>query len=854
VRSARQLLIDWANQQDMWVRALVGDVLARRRELDPAGVQRASTLFRAEKCLSGEAPPAGIDLGDDAAGEDEPGRLVLRSIDDCSGVNALSPGQRIPFNQHLTLVYGENASGKTGYVRIVKSAAGVRKAEPIIPDIHRVSAPSTPRALITYALDDREATYHWRGMSDPTFSRIAIFDSGAVDIHLAPDLTYVFTPRELALFRYTHTSIDAVRAALENEVANTRPRGNPFLSAFSRGTTIYPLIETLGPTTDIRGLEELGALTAEEHAELDALAASIEGLATAGGDVAVAVFSNRATVLGHLMTLANAAITFDAAAHAAAVGEEAEARRLHEEVAARVTAHLALTANERPSWQEFVEAADRYVAAMRRDDYPAQGDACIFCRQPLGDEAQARIHAYREFASGASARRADAAHRTAAEAAIALVGAPVTDALAALSTLLAGVTSGEARSAWAGLAHRLVDAVKQAQAQLSAGATVAEAESLRALGREAVPIFRTVAAETATTIQGMRASETERAALLDRDRTRRASLEARKTLGRLLPDIRAHVNRATYAARLETFLQRFQGLLRGLTEVAKAASSEMLNGNFERYFDQECRALRAPTVRLDFPGRRGQAARRKTVGVEHPLDRILSEGEQKVIALADFLAEARLRAGSAPIVFDDPVSSLDHKRLAEVVDRIVALSAEHQVIVFTHDVWFVAQILDELAKTPEAVTILDVLDHGGLKGIVRPTTYPRFERLAAIKGRINVGIQAAEHASLGDEQEKAVRETWGHVRSWCEMIVEQELFHGVFQRLRPNIAMTNLANINFDRLAAAVEVVHATFEKACRHTYAHSQPMDVVSVRPTVAELREDWERLQDAVKAYSSK
>ena len=69
---------------------------------------------------------------------------------------------------------------------------------------------------------------------------------------------------------------------------------------------------------------------------------------------------------------------------------------------------------------------------------------------------------------------------------------------------------------------------------------------------------------------------------------------------------------------------------------------------------------------------------------------VLSEGEQRAIAIASFLAEIKLGKGRGGIVFDDPVSSLDHRRRWEVAERLVLESKERQVLVFTHDIYFLA--------------------------------------------------------------------------------------------------------------------------------------------------------------------
>jgi ABC-type cobalamin/Fe3+-siderophores transport system ATPase subunit len=75
---------------------------------------------------------------------------------------------------------------------------------------------------------------------------------------------------------------------------------------------------------------------------------------------------------------------------------------------------------------------------------------------------------------------------------------------------------------------------------------------------------------------------------------------------------------------------------------------------------------------------------------------ILSEGEQRAIAIASFLAETKLGGGRGGIVFDDPVSSLDHRRRWEVAERLVEESLRRQVIVFTHDIYFLC-ILEQKA-------------------------------------------------------------------------------------------------------------------------------------------------------------
>lgn len=74
---------------------------------------------------------------------------------------------------------------------------------------------------------------------------------------------------------------------------------------------------------------------------------------------------------------------------------------------------------------------------------------------------------------------------------------------------------------------------------------------------------------------------------------------------------------------------------------------------------------------------------------------VLSEGEQRIVSLAAFLADVTSKPNSAPFIFDDPISSLDQTYEEHTAKRLIALSAERQVIVFTHRLSLLGQLIDK---------------------------------------------------------------------------------------------------------------------------------------------------------------
>ena len=198
---------------------------------------------------------------------------------------------------------------------------------------------------------------------------------------------------------------------------------------------------------------------------------------------------------------------------------------------------------------------------------------------------------------------------------------------------------------------------------------------------------------------------------------------------------------------------------------------------------------------------------------------------------------------NAPVIFDDPVNSLDYKRLQYVVDRIVELSAERQVIVFTHNIWFTAELLNRFEKSPRDCKYYEVSMEDKVPGTIEALQHPKWDTPARIGKEIQARLQMAEQQS-GVVRDDLVRGAWGQVRSWCEAFIEREVLADVTARYRPHVRMTSLPNIKTALIDATVQTVLPIFEKACRITEAHSQPLETLGLKPDLEDLKEDWATL----------
>jgi hypothetical protein len=569
----------------------------------------------------------------------------------------------------------------------------------------------------------------------------------------------------------------------------------------------------------------------------------VDALRAGAVSAQIEIARTRRDLYSKLSEIAKAVEVFQAEVYLAAVSELAVAKDAERELRDKLASPGGAGGEAAESWQKFILAGEAYRAHIEGVDGHSE-DECIYCRQPLGEDARALLDSYREFATAAVRERLEAAERQSALLVKGIVGLD----LGGTGDGLAAAREGQEEDVWLAGAAEFLETLGLAIAPLRDGLSPGWGE----LPNRAPPIREESESRFATAvdlINTLTGKEADRAADMKKAETERSELTDRVELGSRLAAISEHVEAAKWAQRAEELSGRFRSISTSLTATVKTASGALLNSDFEARFKEECAALRAPEVGLAFPGRRGEAARRKTVSADHKPSKVLSEGEQKVIALADFLAEASLRQVPAPLIFDDPVNSLDYRRIGEVSNRIALLAAERQVIVFTHNLWLAVELLARFESDRKQCTYYRVSDEGG-KGLITKGVHPRWDTVKKTKAKINSAIQEAE-ALQGERREVFVERTYSLMRSWCEVVVEEELFAGVLGRFAPNVSMTKLDHVRPDRLPAAIAIIKPIFEKACRIMEGHSQPLESLGVTPSLEDAKKDWAELQAARDAY---
>lgn len=131
--------------------------------------------------------------------------VILQSIQNIKGANALAENKTLSLQEHgLTVIYGDNGSGKSGYSRILKRACRARdQSEAILPNLNNTSSGSS-KATATFELliNGKATTINWvDGEPSPEIlSSISIFDSRCARAYLDEENDFSYVPYGLEIF------------------------------------------------------------------------------------------------------------------------------------------------------------------------------------------------------------------------------------------------------------------------------------------------------------------------------------------------------------------------------------------------------------------------------------------------------------------------------------------------------------------------------------------------------------------------------------------------------------------------------------------------------------------------------
>lgn len=191
-------------------------------------------------------------------------RLVqIVAIKNLCNVNALAENQRLPINPSgLSVIYGENGTGKSGYSRVFKKACRARdQRESIHPNTHKEpSKNGAAQAIFELIVDGEPLDVEWTFDKEAPeqLSSIAIFDSHCARAYVDNHGDFAYVPYGLDILEGLVKVCTKLRTMTTNEQNDNKPNIELLEPLSKTQTQVGKLLASLSSKTKPEDVEALG--------------------------------------------------------------------------------------------------------------------------------------------------------------------------------------------------------------------------------------------------------------------------------------------------------------------------------------------------------------------------------------------------------------------------------------------------------------------------------------------------------------------------------------------------------------------------------------------------------------------
>ena len=263
-------ILAWSADRPVWQRDALRQ-LVMHGELTDDSIDELTAL-----CKTPDLDHEPLAIGHITAQRTGAPTVALKNLRSVQNVNALAEDQSLTFIPiGVTIIYGDNGAGKSGYVRILKNACRARmvkgKDERILHNIYET--PTGPqRAELEFHAGAQVQKAEWKSdaSSDPLLSEVSVFDSRTANVHVEATNDLAYTPYPMKLLEQLVGACKSVKDKLDTEVSAIKAQTPQSITnpKCTSGTKVGQLIHELGKKTNPEAVKTLAALSEKEVARL----------------------------------------------------------------------------------------------------------------------------------------------------------------------------------------------------------------------------------------------------------------------------------------------------------------------------------------------------------------------------------------------------------------------------------------------------------------------------------------------------------------------------------------------------------------------------------------------------------
>jgi energy-coupling factor transporter ATP-binding protein EcfA2 len=846
--SVLRKILEWSRELPEWQSDAIRRIF-EKQTLDAADLDELTILAKVHCGIEDAADHVAQPLSQEqvpASSNDEQ-QVRLIKIRHLRHVNAVPDDQELRFApEGLSVVYGDNGAGKSAYSRVLKRACRARdQSDTVLPNANlREEDCGTAEAICDVSVDGVQQEEHWSQDAEPPaiLSSVAVFDARCARIYLDKDNEVAYAVYGLDIPNELANVCKTVKQRLQDEAESLEFDRSSF-EDLEGETVVGRAVALLPGRADPKTFRHLAALEEHEHERLTALKAAVKQEDPAAKALSLGRLKTRLLAAGERGATLREAFSKEKLMFARKADEEWRAAAKAASIAAKGLGGEAdlLPGTGGDAWKRMFQAARAYSeeCAYEGHAFPhvEPGARCPLCQQVLED-GTARLKRFDEFIKDRSEQEAEAKLRE-RESIIASFRA------LNVSPLMDDPGLGEVGDIDDDIATAMRQApVKYAELyrKILEMFETGKWEDLDLSQVNIEPAIRGLAAKLKEQVDALNEAAQGKHAKMQ---VELRELEAREKLGPRLSKVLGAIEQEKRLKAIENCARGISttGISRKATELTEMA----VTAELAQALNRELENLSVGNLRVVLTTSTVRGTTRHKLKLDLPvgydLGNILSEGEQRVIAIASFLAEVSVTPGSETIVFDDPVSSLDHRWREAVARRLASEARDRQVIIFTHDLYFLNLLLHEAKDLDlEPLAQMVKLGPGGPGTVVEDlpfqgkNTNARIGELRQIQQKAGRLWRENNHA----EYDPLVRDGYCRLRKTWERAIEEVLFNKTIERFRKSINTLSLRQVLIE--PGDQEEVNRGMTKCSN--FAHDNPLEAGTSVPPPEDFLADIEAL----------
>lgn len=773
--------------------------------------------------------------------------IRINKISEVISVNALSSQTTLEFgDKNVSVIYGRNGSGKSGYVRLLKSICGARNIENLHPNIFNEIS-GNQQAKIEVTQNGSENSFLWQGNSIDELIGVDIFDTsfGAFFIDSSKEVGY--EPPILSFLSELISISERVGDVIEHKIS-TFPEKKPQLpSHLSIKNELISWFSSINVKTPISDIDKYCQYAEADKIQLQNVEERLKE--TSPKEKANKLMAQKK----HIDEIVTKSMQYTEALSNATCSQIFELsnkltvkKKAADTVAKQLFSESKLEGIGSDVWSSLWESARNYSnqLAYKEADFPFIEDnsLCVLCHQPLNDSAKKRLQTFEEFMKNEANNAVDNVSKQLQLKISQLPNLPTNDIIK--TKLTAGGYDNKEHT------QKLIDAfeaLRKRKSELENNECL-EVEKMSEIIDIKICLddFKKYSQQLGEKAQNFLKDTqgTNKSDLL----SKKNNLLAKKWLFENRSSIKEEITRLGKVENLKTAKKATN--TKGISDKKSELAEELITQAFVDRFNLELKNFGASKVQVELVKdkvSKGKVLHKlKLKKSNHKkITEILSEGERRIISIAAFLADITGKSNKATIIFDDPISSLDQDFEEAVVKRLIELSEYQQIIIFTHRLSLLGTVKSLLSAQSDKnkYHVISIRSSGNVKGVLAPLPLSQGEIAQSLNKLLNDRLpQVGKNGDL-ENDEMIIKSVCSDFRIILERSIEEDLLCGVIQRFQRPVHSLKIKNL------PKLTRTDCDFidELMTKYSYfEHSQPIETPVELPEVEELKRDIETLRD--------